>query len=96
LPQGGSILDAHFQKQDIRSKDLLTYNLRTVKGYMMREDYQQFWDYRSGTLAGKFMDRWIATVMRTDQEPLKKVADSLGSHRPLLLKWFAAKGAISA
>ena len=83
-------------KQDIRLKDLLTYNLRTVKGYLIREDFQQFWDYRSGTWAGKFLDRWIATVMRTDLEPLKKVADSLRNHRPLLLNWFAAKGAISA
>ncbi len=52
--------------------------------------------YRSGTWAGKFLDRWIATVMRTDLAPLKKVADSLRSHRPLLLNWFGAKGAISA
>ena len=34
--------------------------------------------------------------MRTDLEPLKKVAESLRSHCPLLLNWFAAKGAISA
>jgi hypothetical protein len=56
-----------------------------VKCYSKQEDFQQFWDYRSGTWAGKLLDRWIATVMRTDLEALKKVADSLRNHRPLLL-----------
>ena len=35
-------------------------------------------------------------TMRSRIEPMKKVAKSLRSHRPLILNWFRAKGAISA
>jgi transposase len=34
--------------------------------------------------------------MRSRLEPMKKVARSLRGHRPLLMNWFSAKGAISA
>ena len=34
--------------------------------------------------------------MRSRLEPMKKVARMLRAHRPLLLNWFRAKGAISS
>ena len=37
---------------------LLRYNLQSVRAYLLKEDFQQFWDYDSPTWAGKFLDRW--------------------------------------
>ena len=34
--------------------------------------------------------------MRSRIEPIKKIARSMRTHRPLILNWFEAKGAISA
>jgi transposase len=34
--------------------------------------------------------------MRSKFEPMKKMARTLRAHRPLLLNWFRAKGAVSA
>jgi transposase len=34
--------------------------------------------------------------MRSRLEPLKKVARSIRTHRPLILNWFRAKGTLSA
>jgi transposase len=76
--------------------DLLRRNLRTVRAYLMREDFQRFWDYRSPTWAGRFLDDWCARAMRSRIEPMKRVARSLRGHRELLLNWFRAKGEISA
>jgi transposase len=84
------------ERQTVTLKELLQYNLRTVRAYLLREDFQQFWEYRSPAWAGKFLDQWCSRVMRSRLEPLKKVARSLRRHRPLLLNWFHAKGAISA
>ncbi len=39
-------------------KDLLQYNLKTVRAYLLKEDLQHFWDYVSPTWAGKFLDQW--------------------------------------
>lgn len=83
-------------RQTVKLAELLRYNLRSVRAYLHREDFQRFWQYQSPGWAGKFLDEWCSRVMRSRLEPLKKVARSLRKHRPLLLNWFRAKGTISA
>src|SRR6185312_11083123 len=46
--------------------------------------------------AGKFLDEWTARVMRSRLEPMKKIARSIRTHRPLILNWFRAHGQVSA
>jgi hypothetical protein len=36
-------------QQKFRLRDLLRYNLRTVRAYLLKEDFQQFWKYNSPT-----------------------------------------------
>ncbi|MBM3797227.1 MAG: transposase [Acidobacteria bacterium] len=40
------------EQQRFRLRDLLTYNLRTVRAYLLKEDSQQFWEYNSPTGPG--------------------------------------------
>ncbi len=82
-------------KQDIKLADLLQYNLRTVRSFLLKEDFQFFWEYTSPYWAGQFMDAWCRRTMRSRIEPMKKVARMLRSHRELLLNWFRAKKRIS-
>jgi transposase len=82
-------------KQDIKLADLLQYNLKTVRAYLLKEDFQSFWDYKSATWAGKFLDSWCTRTMRSKIGPMKEVARMLRSHRDLILNWFEAKGAVS-
>lgn len=84
------------ERQTVKLDELLRYNLASVRAYLHREDFQRFWEYRSATWAGKFLDEWCMRVMRSRLDPLKKVARSLRTHRELLLNWFRAKGTISA
>ena len=83
-------------KQALKLKELLKYNLRTMRAYLMKEDFQQFWSYRSPTWAGKFLDAWCTRAMRSKLEPMKEMAGTLRRHRELLLNWFRAKGEISS
>ena len=39
--------------QRIRLRDLLHYNLKSVRAYLLKEDFQQFWEYIPPTWAGK-------------------------------------------
>jgi len=82
--------------QEIKLAELLRYNLRTVRAYLLKEDFQFFWQYVSPAWAGKFLDRWCTRTMRSRLEPMKRVARMLRNHRPLLLNWFRARGEISA
>ena len=82
--------------QDVRLADLLRYNLRSVKSYLLKEDFQSFWNYVSPYWAGRFLDQWCTRTMRSRIDPMKKVARMLRSHRELLLNWFRAKGLVSS
>lgn len=78
-----------------RLKELLRCNLKSVRAYLLKEDFQQLWEYASPTWAGKFLDGWCQDVMRSRLEPMKKIARMCRRHRELILNWFKAKGQIS-
>jgi transposase len=83
-------------KQASNLGDLLQYNLRTVKAYLLAQELHRLWTNISPTWAGKFLDQWCRNVMRTRLDPMKKVARSMRDHRELILNWFRASGEISA
>jgi transposase len=88
--------DRAHDHQRFRLRDLLRYNLQTVRAYLLKEDFQQFWEYESPTWAGKFLDDWCRQVMRSRIDPMKKVAKTLRRHRELILNYFRAKKAFSS
>jgi transposase len=84
------------EKQNISLSQLLKYNLRSVRAYLLKEDFQQFWSYVSPYWAGRFLDGWSTRAMRSRIEPMKGVARMLRNHRELLMNWFRAKGVFSS
>ncbi len=84
------------EKQHVKLRDVLRYNLRSVRAYLFKEYFQQFWAYDSPAWAGKFLDQWCGEVMRSRIEPLKKFARTVRSHRELLLNYFRARKAFSS
>ncbi len=78
-------------KQETRLAELLRYNLRSIRSYLLKEEFQFFWSYSSPYWAGQFLDKWCTKTMRSKIEPMKKVARMLRRHRSLLLNWFKAK-----
>ena len=83
-------------RQDSKLAELLQYNLRSVRAYLLKEEFQFFWHYRSPYWARQFLDRWCTKTMRSKIDPMKKVARMLRGHRELLLNWFRAKGQLSS
>jgi transposase len=82
--------------QATKLSELLSYNLRSVRAYLLREEFQRFWEYLRPGSAGRFLDQWCTRAMRSKLEPVKKVVGTLRAHRDLLLNWFRARGAISS
>jgi transposase len=83
-------------KQEHTLAELLQYNLKSVRAYLLKEQFQFFWTYTSPYWAGRFLDQWCTQTMRSRIEPMKKVARMLRGHRELLLNWFRAKGQLSS
>jgi transposase len=82
--------------QRVKLRDVLRYNLKSVRAYLYKEDFQRFWEYESPVWAGKFVDQWCNDVMRSKIDPLKKFVGTLRNHRELLLNYFRAKKAFSS
>jgi transposase len=78
-------------KQRPRLKELLQYNLQSVRAYLLREDFQQFWKYTSAAWAKKFLREWIRKALLSRINPIKKVARSLRRHEHLIINWFVTK-----
>jgi transposase len=82
--------------QRVKLREVLRYNLKSVRAYLLKEYFQLFWEYNSPTWAGKFLDRWCQEVMRSRIEPLKKFARTVRNHRELLLNYFRARKEFSS
>ncbi len=78
-------------KQTVKLKELLAINLKTIRAYILKEDFQHFGRYNSAGWVGTFLDDWCRHTMRSRLVPMKKVAKMLRTHRLLLLNWFRAK-----
>jgi transposase len=78
-----------------RLATLLRANLRTVRAYLLGEDFLRFWSYLSPFWAGRFLDSWTTAALRSRIQPFEKLARTLRDHRALLLNWFRARNAFS-
>jgi transposase len=84
------------EKQTVKLAELLKYNLKSVRSYLLREDFQRFWEYTSSGWAGRFLDQWCTRTLRSRIEPMQKIVHSLRAHRSLILNWFHARGTVSS
>jgi transposase len=84
------------RKQTVKLAELVKYNLRSVRSYLLREDFQRFWTYQYPGWARRFLREWCTRTMRSRIDPMKKVARMLRGHEELILNWFKARGTISA
>jgi transposase len=84
------------KKETVKLRELLQYNLKTVRAYLLKEDFQRFWEYQSPAWARRFLRQWCTRTMRSRLEPMKKIARSLRQHETLLMNWFEAHGTMSS
>lgn len=83
-------------KQAAKLNDVVQYDLRSVRAYLLKEAFDAFWTYTSPYWAGWFLDRWCNRAMRSRLDPIKTFTKTLRRHRELMLNWFKAKKEISS
>jgi len=84
------------EKQQLKLAELLHYDLKSVRAYLLKESFQAFWHYRSSYWAEWFLQQWCARAMRSKLEPIKKFVKTVRRHQPLMMNWFKAKKAFSS
>ena len=53
------------EKQETKLAELLQYNLKSIRSYLLKEEFQLFWSYTSPYWAGWFLDKWCTKTMRS-------------------------------
>lgn len=84
------------EKQGIKLKDLLAYNLKRIRAFLLKEEFYRFREYTSPYWVKLFLDTWCTKVMRSKIGPMKKYAKFIRKHQPLTLNWFRAKKSFSS
>lgn len=76
-------------------QQLLRRNLATVRAYLLKERFAQFWHYRRPSCVMDFFDDWTRAALRSRIKPMQKFARTLREHEAYLFNWFKARGEIS-
>lgn len=84
------------EKQGVKLDDVLQYNLRSVRAYLLKESFQLFWNYKSAYWAEWYLNKWCARAMRSRLDPIKTFVKTIRRHQPLILNWFKAKKQFSS
>lgn len=61
-------------------KELLRLNSRLNKAYVLKEEFERLWAYRTEAGARKFFDKWKASLKWQRLEPLEKFAGLVERH----------------
>jgi len=77
--------------QRTKLADVLQYDLKSVRAYLLKESFQLFWNYKSPYWAEWYLNKWCARAMRSRLEPIKAFVRTLRRHQPLIMNWFKAQ-----
>ena len=83
-------------KQKLKLTEVLQYDLKSVRAFLLKESFQIFWNYDSPYWAQWYLKKWCARAMRSRLEPMKKFVKMIRRHESLILNWFRARKAYSS
>lgn len=83
-------------KQQLKLSDVLQYDLKSVRAYLLKESFQLFWQYNSAQWARWYLNQWCNRAMRSKLDPIKKFVKTMRKHEDLIMNWFKAKKAYSS
>jgi transposase len=79
------------EKQYTKLSELVKYNLKTMRAYLLKEKFNFFWNYKSPAWAKKFFKKWCTQVMRSKIKPMKDFVKTMRNHEDLIFNWFKAR-----
>lgn len=79
------------ENQRTSMDDVMQYDLKSVRAYLLKESFQLLWEYKSTYWARWFFKKWCNRAMRSKLEPIKKFVKSIRKHEDLIMNWFDTK-----
>lgn len=73
-------------KKDTRIlNSLRRSNRRIYRAWVLKDEFEQFWNYKAPWAAERFMKRWTTTALRSRLEPLQKFAKMIRKYKDNIL-----------
>lgn len=73
---------------------MMSTRLATGRAWQLKEVFLHFWSYRSTRCAREFLRAWVTRAKRSRILPMRKFAETLQRHEPMLLNWIQARDEI--
>ena len=55
-------------------------NRRIHRAWVLKDEFEQFWDYKAPWAAKKFLKRWMTTALKSRLEPIRKFVKTIKKH----------------
>jgi transposase len=78
-------------RQNLRLKDLLTWNLKISKAYLLKEFFQHLWQYKRRVNAARYLKKWFWWATHSRIKPLRDFAWMLRRHEEGILAYFSLR-----
>jgi len=73
---------------------MMSSRLATGRAWQLKEAFLHFWSYRSTRCAREFLRAWVSRAKRSRIVPMRKFAETIQRHEPMLLNWIQARDEI--
>ena len=79
-------------KKDSRILNALSKgNRRIYRAWVLKDEFEQFWDYKAPWAAERFIKRWITTALRSRLEPIRKFVKTIKKHINRILPFIGSR-----
>lgn len=82
--------------ENVKLKEVLKYDFKSVRAYLLKESFRLFWNYTSPYWASWYLKKWCTRAMHSRLEPIKKFVEMIRKHEPLIMNWFKVRKAYSS
>lgn len=66
-------------------------NRRIHRAWVLKDEFEQFWDYRALWAAERFLKYWMTTALKSRLEPIRDFVDTLKRHKQHILPFIESR-----
>ena len=79
-------------KKDSRTLNALSKgNRRIHRAWVLKDEFEQFWEYKAQWAAERFLKRWMTTALKSRLDPIRDFVQTLRNHQHRILPYIGTK-----
>ena len=89
------LLYRHFSNRSKKDSRILNAlkkgNRRIHRAWVLKDEFEHFWDYKAPWAAEKFLKGWITTALKSRLEPIQKIAKTIRRHKDRIITFIETR-----